>query len=122
MMTAGASLSLAASNQVARWSGALRWGAHAVSMYLLGVLAAAIYDLTHTGAQADFGWTMYAPLSDASHSSRYTSSLYDLLQNYGPTFPHWVALLAAVAVCGLAAWHRGPGPVEHLMRATYRRL
>ncbi|MDU0479319.1 hypothetical protein QVA66_08710 [Staphylococcus chromogenes] len=96
-------------------------GAHSVSIYVLSSLAATLLSMTFSAESADFGWSMYAPITDGE-SSPYVLDPAEILQNFGPNFPSWTAFAVFLAVCVFAAYRSGWGPVEWLLRVACRRF
>lgn len=89
---------------------------HAASLYVLALLATLPY--AEAAGEADFGWTMYAPLTDAHEAL----DPFEIFKFYGDAFPNWWLLGLGLVLCGLAAYRRRRGPLEAGFATAYRRF
>lgn len=98
--------------QLLKWQPLEAIGMHAFTLYLASAVAARLFG----EASVDFGWTMYAPVTDAPYVAG------PVTFSYAYAWPNiWVGV-AFLAVCGFCAWRRTWGPLEKLGIWLFQKL
>lgn len=90
---------------------------HSATLYFLAVLATLPH--AESSVEADFGWSMYTPLSGATHTAVDPFAIFKM---YGDAFPNWWLLGIGVLACVFTASRRTWGPLETMFTAAYRRF